>query len=99
MLPLVPAIAGALIGLLGHAIVSHPTESPAVNRMLDRLTRAGGSQRTRRVRALLLLVAAFSVVSVTLLADAVEAPAQRWTTRRSTCGSACGGSSPRPRMS
>ncbi len=70
VLTIVPAIMGAAVGLLGSAVVSRPTESPAVNRVLDRLARAGGSHRTRRVRALLLLVAAFSVVSVTLLADA-----------------------------
>jgi adenylate cyclase len=72
VLTIVPVIAGAVTGLLGTALVSHPTESPAVNRVLDRLTRKGGNQRTRRVRALLLLVAAFSVVSVTLLADAAR---------------------------
>ena len=72
VLTIVPAIAGAVTGLLGTALVSHPTESPAVNRVLDRITRKGGNQRTRRLRALLLVAAAFSVVTLTLLADAAK---------------------------
>ena len=59
-------------GLLGTAFVSHPTESPAVNRVLDRIGRKAGNQRTRRLRALLLLSAALGVVSVTLVADAAK---------------------------
>ncbi|WP_028067164.1 CHASE2 domain-containing protein [Solirubrobacter soli] len=72
VMTVVPVLAGAVVGLLGTAAVSRPTESPAINRVLDLVTRSGGNQRTRRVRALLLLVAGFSVVSVTLLADAAK---------------------------
>jgi adenylate cyclase len=72
VMTVVPALAGAAVGLLGTAAVSRPTESPAINRVLDVVTRGGGNQRTRRVRALLLLVAGFSVVSLTLLADAAK---------------------------
>jgi adenylate cyclase len=72
IIAVVPALAGAVTGLLGTLLVSHPTESPAISRLLDRITPNGGNQRTRRLRALLLLVAAFSVVTVTLVADAAK---------------------------
>jgi adenylate cyclase len=72
VLTVVPAFAGALVGLLGTVVVARPAESPAVRRVLDRLSRKGGNERTRRVRALLLLGAAFTVVSLVLVADAAK---------------------------
>ncbi len=72
ILAIVPALAGALVGLAGTVLISHPQDSPAIARLLDRITPAGGNQRTRRIRALLLLVAAFGVVTVTLAAAAAD---------------------------
>jgi adenylate cyclase len=66
----IPPIVGLFAGITLTVFVSSRQRSPAVNRMLDRLTGPGGNQRTRRLRALLLLGAAFFVVSVTLILDA-----------------------------
>jgi adenylate cyclase len=70
VLAVVPVVAGIVTGLLGVVLLSRPQDSPAINRVLDRLTPKGGNQRTRRLRALLLVSAAFSVVTVGLLASA-----------------------------
>jgi adenylate cyclase len=69
---IVPPLAAALTGMVGTLLISHPIESPAVNRILDRLTPRGGNQRARRLRALLLLTAALSVVTLALVADAAK---------------------------
>jgi adenylate cyclase len=44
-----------------------------MDRMLDRLTGTRGNQRTRRLRATLLIGAALSVITVVILADAIHA--------------------------
>ena len=38
ILAIVPALAGALVGLAGAVVVSRPQESPGITRLLDRLT-------------------------------------------------------------
>lgn len=73
IIAIVPALAGALVGITGAVLVSRPQESPAISRLLDRLTRSGGNQRTRRLRALLLLAAAFSVVTLAVVGYAADA--------------------------
>ncbi|HEY6889707.1 MAG TPA: adenylate/guanylate cyclase domain-containing protein, partial [Solirubrobacter sp.] len=69
---IVPPLAAGLVATFGTLLLAHPTESPAINRVLDRITPRGGNQRTRRLRALLLLSAAFAVVAVALAADAAK---------------------------
>ncbi len=67
---MVPPLAGLFTGTTLTVFVSAGHRSPAANKALDRLTGARGNQRTRRLRALLLLGAAFGVVSLTLILSA-----------------------------
>ncbi len=70
ILAFVPPLAGAIVGLAGTALTGNPQRSPALNRLLDRVTAKKGNQRTRRLRALLLLGGAFSIIALTLILDA-----------------------------
>ncbi len=70
LLLVVPPLAGAVVGLTGTLLTGNPQRSPALNRVLDRVTAKKGNQRTRRLRALLLLGGALSVIAVTLILDA-----------------------------
>jgi adenylate cyclase len=55
LLAIVPPLAAALTGAVGAVALSNPDRSP-LKALLDRLTRGvGGNQRTRRLRAALLL--------------------------------------------
>jgi adenylate cyclase len=66
ILPVVAPLAAAVVGAIGAVVVSNPERSP-LDALLDRLTRGvRGNQRTRRLRALLLLCAAFGVMVVVL---------------------------------
>jgi adenylate cyclase len=66
ILAVVPPVAAAVTGAIGAIAVSNPERSP-LDAVLDRLTRGvRGNQRTRRLRALLLLCAALFVVTATL---------------------------------
>jgi adenylate cyclase len=51
----VAPVAAGVFGLAGAALVSQSGRAPWVDRMLDRLTGTKGNQRTRRLRASLLL--------------------------------------------
>jgi adenylate cyclase len=58
----VAPVAAALFGILGAALISQTRRAPWVDRVLDRLTGTKGNQRTRRLRASLLLGAAAIVL-------------------------------------
>jgi adenylate cyclase len=70
---LVPAGAGALVGVLGTAIAGQPQRSPALNRFVDWASGRRGNQRTRRLRALLLLASAAAISVLGLLGLASNA--------------------------
>jgi adenylate cyclase len=63
-------LAALSVGLVGTLTVSAPVGHPRVNRVLDALSPAVGNRRTRRIRTLLLLGAAFTcaVTGVGLMA-------------------------------
>ena len=74
ILAVVPPLAAARRRAGRRAARSHARASrPAINRLLDRSARARGNQRTRRLRALLLLVARSASSRSTLLAEADNA--------------------------
>ncbi len=69
----VPGFGAAVVGAIGAVAASNPERSP-LDALLDRLTRGvRGNQRTRRLRALLLLCAAFVVVVGTLVLQGTRA--------------------------
>ncbi len=69
-----PPLAAALAGIVGALLLANPVSHPWVNRALDFVSRHGGmNQRTRRLRALLLIGTAFSVAAVGLLLEATDA--------------------------
>jgi adenylate cyclase len=70
ILAVVPPLAGALVGVTGTAVVGRPHHSPAFHRIVDRATGGQGNQRTRRLRASLLLAAALAITAAGLAAQA-----------------------------
>ncbi len=73
ILIVVPPLAGALVGVVGTALAGSPHRSPAFHRLVDRATGRRGNQRTRRLRATLLLAAALTIAAVGLAAQAGHA--------------------------
>ena len=58
-----PPLAAAFTSLVGTVLVANPASSPWVNRVLDRVSSGEGMNlRTRRLRALMLVGAAFFVL-------------------------------------
>ncbi len=64
-----PPLAAGLLGLAGTIAVT-AERTPAVDRFLDRVSPRGGNQRTRRLRAQLLILSALGIIVATLAADA-----------------------------
>jgi adenylate cyclase len=73
ILAVVPPLAGALVGVVGTALLASPQRSPAFQRLLDRASGRRGNQRTRRLRAMLLLAAAATIAAAGLAAQAGHA--------------------------
>ncbi len=69
----VPPLAALTVGLIGTVALSHPLRGAWVDRVVARVSRGGLNQRTRRLRALMLLGAACSVVLGGLLLEATHA--------------------------
>ena len=60
---LLPPLAAAVTGLIGTILIANPASHPWTNWLLDRLSPAGATnQRTRRLRALMLLGTALTLV-------------------------------------
>jgi adenylate cyclase len=57
----VPPLAAAFVGLVGTLLLANPVAHPRMNRFLDAITREGMNQRTRRLRAVMLLGTAAGV--------------------------------------
>jgi adenylate cyclase len=69
ILKVVPALGAAVVGAIGAVAASNPDRSP-VDALIDRLTRGvAGNQRTRRLRAMLLISAALFVIVGTLVLE------------------------------
>ncbi|HEX6026358.1 MAG TPA: adenylate/guanylate cyclase domain-containing protein [Solirubrobacter sp.] len=73
ILPLMPQLAAAAVATVGAVIAAQPARAEWVDRALDRVSGRRGNQRTRRLRALLLLCGALGIAAVTLVADAANA--------------------------
>jgi adenylate cyclase len=73
ILPLMPQLAAAAVGTIGTLVASWNPHAAWVERALDRVSGNRGNQRTRRLRALLLIGAAFGVVAGTLVLDVTNA--------------------------
>jgi adenylate cyclase len=70
ILTVVPPLAGALVGVVGTALAGAPQRSPAFHRFVDWAAGRRGNQRTRRLRATLLLAAALGLTAAGLAAQA-----------------------------
>jgi adenylate cyclase len=73
ILPVMPQLAAAGVGMIGTLAAAWQPHSPWVERWLDRASGRRGNQRTRRLRALLLIGSALLVVTTTLVLDATSA--------------------------
>jgi adenylate cyclase len=72
ILVVVPPLAGALVGVTGTVLAGSPHHSPAFHRFVDRASGRRGNQRTRRLRATLLLAAALTITAAGLAAQAAH---------------------------
>ena len=69
-----PPLAAASAGIVGALLLANPVAHPWVNRLLDVVSgHSGMNQRTRRLRALLLIGTALAVSAVGLLLEATNA--------------------------
>ncbi|MDA0162368.1 adenylate/guanylate cyclase domain-containing protein [Solirubrobacter ginsenosidimutans] len=74
VLAIVPPMVALVVGMVGAAVVVHASRPAWLDGFLDRLSPARGSNaRTHRLRTLLLVSAAISVVTVSVVLEATHA--------------------------
>jgi adenylate cyclase len=74
ILPVAPPVVAAFVSVIAACGMVRSPRPAWADRMLDRLSPSrGGNHRTRRLRALLLITAAVSVVTVSLVVEATHA--------------------------